>query len=67
MARFLLILVLLAFAVWAFRNFLDKLLYGGKRPAQPVRRPHKNADKYGQKPVDLVRDEKTGQYRIKED
>ncbi|WP_150213656.1 hypothetical protein [Candidatus Tokpelaia sp.] len=64
MTRNLLLLAFVAFVFWSGRSFWLKKRPRGKAP--PPRRPENKAGG-GQEPVDLVRDEKTGEYRLKED
>jgi len=64
MMRNLLLLAFVAFVFWSGRSFWLKKMPQGKSPA-----PGRSENKAGgrQEPVDLVRDEKTGEYRLKED
>lgn len=64
MPRNLLFLAFVAALVWLGRNICSKLSPGVK--AQPARRRAKGSREQPEA-VDLVRDEKTGEYRVKED
>jgi len=64
MPRNLLFLAFVTALFWLGRNIFSKLSPGAR--AQPARR---RAESRREQPeaVDLVRDEKTGEYRVKED
>lgn len=65
MQKFLLIITLLLFVLWSLRRLWRGFLLSGGAPKK--RRGGRAAGQGDAPPLDLIRDEKTGEYRVKDD